>query len=73
MTKAGAPPSAARAPSTSSRQVSPAMTMIARPVSAIRIAVPRSGCLATSRVGAAISTAGIRSFQDRRASLAETP
>ena len=73
MTKAGAATTAVKKPAARMRQVSPASAIMERPVNTIRMAVPRSGCLATSRVGMPISTAGIKSFHENWASLADMP
>ncbi len=64
------------APAPNSRislRLSPASITTAAPVAASRMAVPRSGCLATSSTGAPIIPAGISSHQDSLALGADRP
>lgn len=64
---------AAAAAAATSLQLSPAMNIMAPPVMAISMAVPRSGWSATSSTGTPMMAAGMISFHDRRASWAEAP
>jgi len=68
-----AAPTPSTTPAPISRQERPASTMMARPVAAIRMAVPRSGWCATSSVGAPISSSGTSSHQLMRAWSADSP
>ena len=69
----GTATAAAITPAAMIRQERPARTTTMAPVSSIRIAVPRSGCLATRATGARIRPAGISSHQDSWAFLPDRP